>query len=171
MNKYDRTAQQGTEAMREGRSEGASLALQPYPHLPRDSWRHSRSWGSARKSSPGSSSDPGLQTEAKIPHKLQCSGASSAEKTKRNKTIIFWVISSASQLGMTFLDAEPRLEDFTSSGHLTQRSCWAPRDVADMLSTHWPGASPGEGTTLDLERHLSFFLSHAHTGFCKMDVL
>ena len=34
MNKYDRTAQQGTEGMREGCSEGASLALQPYPHLP-----------------------------------------------------------------------------------------------------------------------------------------
>ena len=113
-----------------------------YPHLLRDSWEHSRSWGSSRKSSSWSSSDPGLQTEAKrtLSHKPQTSGASSAAKKKKNVSCEHFL---ASRLGMTILDAEPRLEGFTSSGHLTQRSWWVPRDVADTLSTHWPGSESG----------------------------
>ena len=112
-----------------------------YPHLLQDSWGHSRSWGSSRKSSSWSSSDSGLQTEAKrtLPHKPQTSGASSAAKKKKQKNISSEYFL-ASRLGMTSLDAEPRLEGFSSSGHLTQRSWWVPCDVADTLSTHWPGS-------------------------------
>ena len=62
------------------------------------------------------------------------------QQKKKNVSCEYFL---ASRLGMTILDAEPRLEGFTSSGHLTQRSWWVPRDVADTLSTHWPGSESG----------------------------
>lgn len=100
MNKYDRTAQQGTEGIQEGCSEGASLARCSPTPISSASLGNTKELrvprGRARlKLFP----DPGLQTETKIPHKLQCSGASSAEK--QNKTNHHLLSNfSASQLGM-----------------------------------------------------------------------
>lgn len=112
-----------------------------YPHLLRDSWEHSRSWGSSRKSSSWSSSDPGLQTEAKrtLPHKPQTSGASSAAKKKKR---ILWVLprltvgndnsGCRAQAGGFHLIRAPDTEKLVGA-----------RDVADTLSTHWPESKSG----------------------------